>query len=315
MVELRKLTGSLITNFPDPSAKPVLQINGLFEMKAVLRWFSSYRIVQNRAEVCRNVQKMAEKRGYSRRDFSEPCQVRLCLSSCIGRNWRRASDDSFLGTSRATEAWRGLSIDSERVTRQAPERSVERHSGFRPARLKRGEVDLLILKWLIAAASQGKSVGRPARLRLGMVYLLIRQWLIAKFLRNKRRLKLGEAYLLIRQWLISISEKEASDHIQTRRTIATWRGLSIDSPRVNCQISKKKSVGRHSDSSHATGTGIVYLLILKLLFAKFLRKKRGARKGGYLKRSPALRLFFVQNCTKVAQNSVKTRKKWEERGR
>src|SRR5271157_3873077 len=56
VVKVGKLTKDVITFYPHPSAEPVLQINGLFEIKPVLRSFfatKSRRILQFSAKTCK----------------------------------------------------------------------------------------------------------------------------------------------------------------------------------------------------------------------------------------------------------------------
>ena len=66
VVKVGKLTKDVITFYPHPSAEPVLQINGLFEIKPVLRSFfatKSRRILQFSAKTCK---KTTGKTGFSR---------------------------------------------------------------------------------------------------------------------------------------------------------------------------------------------------------------------------------------------------------
>jgi hypothetical protein len=85
MVKVIKLTGDLVANFPDPSAELVLQINELFERGPILRSFFSHKIGQNRAKVCKNVQKHDRKSPVYRDRFIKACQVARLMSICKRR--------------------------------------------------------------------------------------------------------------------------------------------------------------------------------------------------------------------------------------
>jgi hypothetical protein len=76
MVQQIKLTWGLVANFPDPSAEPVLQANGLFEMERVLGLLSGCRIGQNRAETCKSGAKAGRKWELFATSFIKTCQVR-----------------------------------------------------------------------------------------------------------------------------------------------------------------------------------------------------------------------------------------------
>jgi hypothetical protein len=85
MVKVRKLTMDLVANFPYSSAERVLQTNGLFEMEDIFWGFFWYKIGQNRAKVCKSVQKNDRKGRFFPASFIKTCQVRRLVSIC---NWR-----------------------------------------------------------------------------------------------------------------------------------------------------------------------------------------------------------------------------------
>ena len=66
LIRLIKLTNIRIIFFGHPSAEPIVKIKGLFENEPVWRPFSPYKIAQNRAKSCKNVQKMTGNLGFSR---------------------------------------------------------------------------------------------------------------------------------------------------------------------------------------------------------------------------------------------------------
>ncbi len=85
MVEQRKLTGDLITHFPDPGGEPVLQTKGVIGNEGRFEAFFGYQILPNFTifdqKRAANGLKHAKKRGFLATDLFKPCQVRAARSS------------------------------------------------------------------------------------------------------------------------------------------------------------------------------------------------------------------------------------------
>jgi hypothetical protein len=75
MVKEIKLTGELISISRDPSAEPVLQRKGLFEMEPIVRPFSWYKFGQNRAKGRQKLAKNNQKVWGFTTCFVKVCQV------------------------------------------------------------------------------------------------------------------------------------------------------------------------------------------------------------------------------------------------
>ena len=141
MVELIKLTGGLVANFPRPGDRTRVANKG--DILKCVR-FRAFFLVQNRtksrknaqkrAKTCKNVPKDDTKDGFFATDLFKPCQVRRLVSSLkfsaishqysVFSSHRPATCNSrtemgvegcraaFRGSSRATESLRGQAVDS-----------------------------------------------------------------------------------------------------------------------------------------------------------------------------------------------------------
>jgi hypothetical protein len=78
VVKLRKLTSDLINCFPHPSAEPVLQAWGLFEIEPVLRPFFRAKSCQILPFSAKTQQKTTEKQGFFATDLLN--RVKSCGS-------------------------------------------------------------------------------------------------------------------------------------------------------------------------------------------------------------------------------------------
>ncbi len=174
MVKLRRLTRDLITHFPDPSGEPVLQTKGLLKVKLVLRRFRATKFYQILPFSTKNVQRTgsnrAPNRGFSRAIYlnrvksGRPCQSVTGASPCWfelnteaprhrGRV-RRSHERSFVSgrfpiflCASVSPCWKRL-----RNTSQPSQ-------GFRRARARAFEANILILKLLLAKSLNRRRSG------------------------------------------------------------------------------------------------------------------------------------------------------------
>jgi len=117
MVKVRKLTWDILANFPDPSARACAANKGVSQesvrFRAFLRVQKWGRIVQDRAESCKNVDKNVQKTTENTPIWRPRLFKRVkSRGSCQAETGEPPRLNHFWGFRRTTEMRRGQSADS-----------------------------------------------------------------------------------------------------------------------------------------------------------------------------------------------------------